>query len=475
MFAMREIKYKRYMISFFMVLFLTLDSSTEAESAPSFFTQDKKFGTKGSLLLKNFDVFQKEQLQDGSILLAGGTYPSSSNSIDLILVKISANGKLVRNFGNKGIFQTKLYEKENNAQIFPRKILVNSQNEIYLFGSTYNKTSKIGTIVKINSLGKLASNFGQLGISLLKIEDYELTDIITGFVNSDNSVILGGSTQKYGFESSNNPRKEVNSEAVIAKLNPQGVLDSSFNNVGYKKIKFSNSVWESSRVLQILRDASGNYIILGEVSGGDQSKVGLYLMKLNSNLDPINSFGNQSIVKIDLSNSIESTNLLDAKLFGEKILLNGSIQLKNNSSIEVSNSTTVNPSYRDQGFIGMISIDGKLDQKFGSSGLIINTSKNSSNYWISSQKLKDNSYLYIGEQWSGGIDGDRRAFFSILKPDGQIDLTFGQNGVVSFSSKASKILSYRPLIDPKGYLYLSSVNNSCVWCGTEVKKYSFKP
>ena len=68
-----------------MVLFLILDSSTEAESAPSFFTQDKKFGTKGSLLLKNFDVFQKEQLPDGSILLAGGTYPSSLNSIDLII------------------------------------------------------------------------------------------------------------------------------------------------------------------------------------------------------------------------------------------------------------------------------------------------------------------------------------------------------------------------------------------------------
>jgi uncharacterized delta-60 repeat protein len=434
-----------------------------------------KFGTKGSLLLKNFEVSRGAILSDGNILLAGDNYPSNSSNRDLILVKTSPSGKLLTSFGNKGIFQTKMGVKDNNlVQQYPNQILTNNNDDIFLFGSTYSQYNKIGKVAKLNSSGKPDSNFGNSGITSISIDDNDYTVIKTGFVNSDGSILIAGSTQKYGFDNPKNPHKEIKNSAFLARLDKNGSLDPTFNSNGFKYIKITNTSYESSSIAAVLKDADGNFLIIDEITSGNDSDLGEYLIKLKPNLDMDSTFGEKGILKINFNPGFKSLNVIDAKIIDNQIFLNGYLENNDPQKVSVSNSQTQGSESHSVGFSARLSLSGKLDPTYGDKGVLLENDEKFTNYWLGINKLTSQKYLISGFVWTGPNSG-AKATFKLVKSDGQVDTSFGSNGQYVFTFKNGKVMETMAVVDPSGYLYLSTVNNSCSWCGTEVKKYSFKP
>lgn len=165
---------------------------------------------------------------DGKLLLSGNSNVNPANGTykQFVQMLINSDGSLDATFGTSG----KAFSNfaTNNTQVINDTYLL-SDNSILVTGSLVvtNSTIYDGFVAKFNANGTLDTSFGTNGINQVIFTDTDGSQSITDMMNkitlqSDGKIIIAGFSNGAGNSS----------KFSVARLNSNGILDSTFGNLG---------------------------------------------------------------------------------------------------------------------------------------------------------------------------------------------------------------------------------------------------
>jgi len=227
------------------------------------------------------------------------------DAVDWVVVRYLEDGSLDVSFGDSGVVMVDIgpYNAENDRIAV---VLVDSSDNIYVFGKSESVNDDDIYVVKLNSTGSLDTNFGNNGIGVYDFTSYY------------------DSKQSYKDE----------------------VYDAAF-------------------------DSSGNIVMVGVV---DASSIGWWkdfaILKIDSDGNPVSSFGSGGAVIIDIADSIDvGSNSTDTAV-GIAIDDQDAVYIRGLSDA-ASGDTAVAKFTRD----------GILDINFGDSGVVILSVESIFEWW----------------------------------------------------------------------------------------------
>nr|WP_315032702.1 T9SS type A sorting domain-containing protein [uncultured Chryseobacterium sp.] len=177
---------------------------------------DTSFGNDGKVNIPGITIRKIDILPDGSIIgLGTGDWSSK-------LVKISADGQIDNTFGTNGEVPTNI----GFSKIIGNAMTRQSDGKFIVGGaavtnSSYQETNQL-FLTRYNANGTLDTGFGSNGLLLYSTDAREARDI--AFTAAGKILVLG--QKPYASNSSIGPT----SIFYLMQFNPDGTLDSSFNN-----------------------------------------------------------------------------------------------------------------------------------------------------------------------------------------------------------------------------------------------------
>ena len=353
--------------------------------------KDVSFGNVGKSIVSvtnGKDYGRALEIQpDGKILLAG----SCDNMLGII--GLLSNGTLDTSFNNNGILLTTIPSSTTsnitNIQIDKQHIKVLNSGKILISGTSGSDFS----LLQLNSNGSFDTTFGTNGLIIHDVGDIEYSGIL--IVKPDGKIITGGHTFHYDGPSSNNNTSKIQE----LQFSETGILESSYQ---------LNLINGTEKIISVLEQSDNKTIALTStnISPGKE-KINLIRYHVNGTIDT--NFGVNGIVII--SNNISTQISKDFKIkkqTDEKFLVVG------------GNSRLI---YR-------FNADGSFDNNFGTNGLVDLT--NNSNYtifYIDNVYPQSNGEIFVLVDLDFNMDGFSRFGLLKLNSMGNIDTSFGSNGV----------------------------------------------
>ena len=329
---------------------------------------------------------------EGKIIVGGSSFDGTSER-DLALVRYNSNGQVDGSFGLVGRVQTSVANLEDTAF----DVAVQPDGKIVSAGTTGAAAGFENlAVVRYFPSGELDTSFGiggkvtvQLGSSAID-SDFARLELLPG-----GKIIVGG----YG---------KVNDQfrIVVARLNPNGSLDSSFG-TGGRVILSNGSIAEGYLLEDVAVQQDGKAVLgcLGSVNGA----FDFILIRLNSNglVDSTFDSDGKAIVSVSAGHdrlhaiSIQNDN---------KILAAGSVEQGPESRIGVARFNS----------------DGSVDSSFGVNGVSMPNPGNTS-IEGRAMSLQLNGEIIVA---GGSVD----SFGAVrLHNDGSLDTDFGNNGLARVS------------------------------------------
>lgn len=234
---------------------------------------------------------------DGKIVAVGSA--AGSANFDLALARYNADGSLDASFDIDGKLTTNL---SGNLDDFGEAVAVQSDGKILVAGQVGNFNSANGdfALVRYNADGSLDTTFGSSG--------QVTTDLGSGYdrataikLQPDGKIVVGGVS---------------NTEFALARYNSDGSLDSTFDADGKLVIPFG---WAFSVGLALQTD--GKIILAGKDvnSGGDEDFA---VARLNSDGLLDTTFDTDGLTQTDFSSSYDAAYSVNVQSDG-KIVLSG--------------------------------------------------------------------------------------------------------------------------------------------------------
>ncbi len=253
-------------------------------------------------------------------------------------------------------------------------------------------------VSKFNSNGQPDGSFAENGYKKINIED-GLIFVYDMLMSYDNYLYLVGGV----FLNSNNERK-----MMVIKLDPDGNFVPDFGNNGMLLISFERGVSGA----KIYENAQDELMIAGHYYRNDTSNPGLLVMKINTDGEPVSSFGNAGFI----THSYSGFDVMrDLKLYED-----GGFQV-----LDFSSDNMLDYNY----VLIKFNSDGTLDTSFNQTGSKVIPLSNDNLYDFSSIELKSNENILYS---LNGFDGS--SYFMKLTeylPNGDINTGFGNNGTTS--------------------------------------------
>ncbi|HEY0426787.1 MAG TPA: FG-GAP-like repeat-containing protein [Pyrinomonadaceae bacterium] len=241
---------------------------------------DSSFGSGGitrTAIGNGTDTANSVVLQpDGKIVIAGSTYigiaPSGDANTGFALARYNPNGSLDTSFGNGGVVVTDFFPTLDQAF----EVLLQTDGRIVAAGFVTPGASNDGlydfAVVRYNANGSIDTSFGAGG--------HTFTDFTAGHdvaysavLQADGKIVLAGVTSL-----PNTP----NLHFALARYNPDGSLDTSFDDDGRVTTTFPGSSTELARSVKLARD--GKLIVVGNANFGavTESKNDFALARYNT-------------------------------------------------------------------------------------------------------------------------------------------------------------------------------------------------
>lgn len=183
---------------------------------------DATFGTNGYVKIPVANIGKYfgplKVLADGSILVSG--YRGYSNAgqpyNELYVYKYSSTGVLDNSFGTNGVF---IYN-DNNIDIYPTNIDIQSDNKIIVGGYKSTTTFSNAFLVRVNTNGTIDNTFGNNGIALYSEANLDCNLTRRFKITTDNKITcLISKYNSNGDES-----------LSVTRFNANGSADNTFNN-----------------------------------------------------------------------------------------------------------------------------------------------------------------------------------------------------------------------------------------------------
>jgi uncharacterized delta-60 repeat protein len=252
---------------------------------------DNTFDTDGKLVVpigNDYDYGYSLAIQkDGKIVVAG-TSAVISNSVQydrFSVIRINNNGSLDNTFNGNGKLIIGINDLFGNYTAGCRAVAIQNDGKIILAGSNYiyNSGKSDFAILRLNANGTVDNTFGVDGKSIVYLSGYGNDDVAKSVaIQADGKIVVAG-TSSYSFQA----------HFSIVRLNTDGSLDNSFNEIG--KFSFADSSGDANCVAI---QQSGKIIVAGT---GSQSNGRFSLLRLNSDGSVDNTFDQDGEAIISVS------------------------------------------------------------------------------------------------------------------------------------------------------------------------------
>ena len=275
--------------------------------------------------------------------------------------------------------------------------------------------------VNFAQFGTLDTSFGRGGIVITPFNGFDAA-VQSLLIQPDKKIIAGGSITKSGT-----------TQFSLARYNSDGNLDETFGNLGQVITEYPELMVMTSMALQ----SDGKIIEAGNLYNSSVSISRFVLVRYHSNGILDTSFGIDGRVITNISDKLDRI---------------ASILIQNDGKIIASGATSDDATYSDFAMVRYNS-DGTLDTSFGNNGVVV-TSIKAWDYANAITTQNDNELIIAGATSKDfdltlGFDYN----FSVAKFDkyGVLDPTFGDGGFVIIASPDAneKALSVKVLSDGK--------------------------
>ncbi len=361
-------------------------------------------------------------LQSDGMLVVGGTSSSSPGvANDFALARYNVGGNLDLSFGDNGTTTIPLGAGDNRLNA----LTVLPDGKILAAGKA--KQSGLNNddfiVVRLLSNGSLDATFGDAGKLMI---DLGTGDSVSSMVlQSDGKVLLAGHTNALG-----------DYNFAIIRLNPDGSLDSSFDDDGTLIVSVgSGQGFASDLTLQ----ADGKIVVAGHSRDGAETDLDFSVIRLNPDGSLDASFGSDGRVITPLGGGEDYVSAVATQADG-RILLGG---YGFNGDTDAVILTRYNG-------------DGSLDTSFGAAGVSRLSTQGNTTYGSSLAIQYDGRIVVAGTSILGS-----ESQFAVLRylTDGSLDTTFGSGDGgtnydfspdTSHSSSGAKVL-----VQPDGKLLVA--------------------
>ena len=225
------------------------------------------FGNDGKVIIDiQLSFALSVQLDDvGNIYIAGWKLFDS-----FLVIKLNPDGTLANDFGNDG----KVFVPFGSTQSIGLSLQLDGNGNIYVAGVDEN-ISQFGmveysnmAIVKLNTNGTLATDFGNDGKVLVNFGENSNTSAHGLQLDDNGNIYVGGREGAPIYDGSSGIRN-----IAIAKLNPNGTLANDFGNDGKVIVHFGENEDSWGQSLQL--DGDGNIYVAGgrRVAGTDDFAI----------------------------------------------------------------------------------------------------------------------------------------------------------------------------------------------------------
>jgi uncharacterized delta-60 repeat protein len=277
---------------------------------------DTSFGNQGELIITlnanpsvsdgaNGVVVQS----DGKIVVSGYDFDMTAGTV-IAVVRLNPNGSLDQTFGVSGVVRTNIQGGEDRS----RAVALQADGKIIVAGFTQSSQIALFLVVRYNQNGSLDTTFDSDGIVTTDFPYLNGSAAFAVVVQPDQKLLAVGTGQDYYAQ-------EYHPVVALARYNSNGSLDTSFNGTGRVTTSFLTDnpatigAWAQSVALK----PSGKIVVGGAVNITTQydrrSAIAVY--NPNGSLDT--SFNNNGLktFRMNAANEAYSVNLQrDGKIVG---------------------------------------------------------------------------------------------------------------------------------------------------------------
>jgi uncharacterized delta-60 repeat protein len=351
---------------------------------------DLEFGDSGKVVTNlgfRFDHAEPMAIQSDGKIVVGG-----DSNYDFALVRYHSDGSLDETFGTGGI----VHSDFENSLDGMHAMAIQSDGKIVSAGDGGRHIFNFA-VMRHNIDGSLDVDFGQDGKIITSIDSASVyvEDLV---IQNDGKIIVAGGAQDYGLGS--------DSDFAIIRYLTDGKIDSTFGYNGIIRTDISNHSADNAKAITLL--PNGEFIVAGysDSNNGEDENFAMVKYLPDGSIDK--SFGINGSTSTDFNASIDLPNAITIQPDG-KIILAGYTQ------------------YPSRFAIARYLENGILDQGFGEGGLVLVSF--GSGYNTAESVAIDSS----GNILVAGTSAQESYFdFSLtrLKPNGNLDSEFGDNGKV---------------------------------------------
>jgi len=354
---------------------------------------DTSFGTDGIVMTAIGDNFASSNditiQPDGKIIMVGEARWGSNN---FTLARYNTDGSLDADFGENGIVHTAI-----NDAAFGISVALQADGRIVLTGLSENNASYFGVVARYNVDGSIDNSFGTSGLSHLTI-----ANTASVVIQEDGKIVVGG------FDDDN---------FAMARLNTDGSLDTSYGDAGYVITEMTDPDGSSnfSYILELALQADGKVVAAGfSQSITTYHDVAVARYTTDGTLDA--TFADDGIFIANLGGLADFATSVVVQDDG-KIVIGGHKEFAVITGI---------PEY-DAAII-RLNTDGSYDETFGENGVAFFRLTEQATYVKDIALQADGSIVFTGQTvyYSTGIFD---IYVCRIKPDGGLDLSFGDDGV----------------------------------------------
>ncbi len=401
-------------------------------------TIDNTFGINGKVFTQvgtSTDVAKSVLLQDDGKIIAAG-YSYNGANYDFSIARYDTNGLLDESFGTIGRTITNVGITNDYAY----SAAIKSDGKIVLAGYSYNNNDNDIAIVQYKSNGIIDSSFGTNGIVTTPVgfaNDYAYSVAI----QSNGNILAAGYSESFvgehdlaGYFSAKKPEAGIEQNFTVVSYNPDGTLDETFANSGI-----------------VLSQVGESYTSLGSAAIQSSGKIlvaGSFTFPYSLGIARFNSDG--TIDTTFLDNGSKSYSPVTSSFSTYT-----SIKIQNDNKIVLGGYVYFSgqkPSF----VISRADSNGNPDPNFGNDGYTI-TSMDSSVAVQSLAIQSDGKIVAIGNSFSS--NGEVHFILARYNTDGNLDNSFGNNGIVITSSLTGhkQDYSYSVLIQNNGKIIAAGI------------------
>ncbi len=368
---------------------------------------DSSFGVNGMVVsyFGGSDSANAVALQpgDGRIVVAGTT------GKDFLLARYNTNGTLDTNFGNGGAATADFGTDLETANA----LLIDGTGRV-LVGGSYQAQPFVAhfALARFTSAGVLDANFGTGGEVTLDVDGaLQGGDQITAInIQADNKIVVAGSAPVAGIAGVTN--------YVAVRFSDTGALDTSYGVNGRAFADFGASSYDTATGAAL--DANGKLVVAG--ASRDFSI-------------PLDT-GHLSIARFDTAGALDSTFSgdgmvqFDVKKPGDNP--ERAFAVDGNKIIVVGVTSTNTSLAGSHAAIARYLPDGSLDPSFGEGGRVFADISLYADEPFAIAVQPDHKILLGGSYFQNNGEFAPSAFSLVerFNPDGSLDTSFGNNGLV---------------------------------------------